>query len=188
MVLSFSTCAEENGNDFYYRLLVYPKMSDSTKMPQLWGLWYHDPNDSNYSLSSYTNIATFSTPAEFWSVIDSIPREAWESGMFFFMRDGYRPLWDVPENAKGGAWSKKIDAKDTYEVFIDCMVHCFAGVFLTNYKEALVGVTLSPKGQFHIVKVWNTTTNVMDRKLFNPSLKMKNGDDIVYKAHNTRPK
>ena len=163
-------------------------MTDSTKMPNTWVLWYHDPNNNDYSLASYTNIASMSTPAEFWTVIDAVPKEAWESGMFFFMRDGYRPLWDSPENDKGGAWSKKVDGKDTYEVFVDCMVHCMASVFLTKYNEAVVGVTVSPKGQFHIVKVWNTTTNVSDRKLFNPNLKMKLADDIVYKAHNTRPK
>jgi hypothetical protein len=73
-------------------------------------------------------------------------------------------------------------------VFIDAMAHCFVNDFLVNYKEAIVGVSVSPKGQFHIIKVWNTTTNVTDRKLFAPTLKMKSADDIVYKAHNTRPK
>lgn len=163
-------------------------MSDSTKMPYTWVLWYHDPNDSNYSLASYTNVAEITTPAEFWTVLDSIPKEAWESGMFFFMRDGYRPLWEVPEHIKGGAWSKKVDAKETYDVFIDCMAHCFTSTFLTTYKEAVVGVSVSPKGQFHIIKVWNTTSNIRDRKLFSPTMKMKSGEDIVYKEHNTRPK
>ena len=94
----------------------------------------------------------------------------------------------VPEHIRGGAWSKKVDARETCEVFIDAMAHCFVNGFLTNYKEAIVGVSVSPKGQFHIIKVWNTTTNITDRKLFAPSMKMKATDDIVYKAHNTRPK
>jgi hypothetical protein len=121
-------------------------------------------------------------------MIDAIPKDAWEAGMFFFMREGYRPLWDAPENGKGGAWSKKVDAQDTYNIFIDAMVHCVANVFLTSMKESLAGVTVSPKGQFHIIKVWNTTTAVTDRRIFNPTLRMKIADDIVYKAHNTRPK
>lgn len=161
---------------------------ESTRLPHTWVLWYHDPNDSNYTLESYAKIGNITTPAEFWTMIDAIPKDAWEAGMFFFMREGYRPLWDAPENGKGGAWSKKIDASETYSIFIDAMVHCIANTFLTNMKESLVGVTISPKGQFHIVKVWNTTTAVTDRKLFSPTLKMKIADDIVYKAHNTRPK
>ena len=153
-----------------------------------WCLWYHDPNNSDYSLESYIKIASITDIATFWSVFEAISTEAWNSGMFFFMKDGFRPLWDAPENDKGGAWSKKVDAADTYNVFLDCMVHCLAGKFLKSNNDVVVGVTLSPKGNFHIIKVWNSTTTVSDRKLFSPSLKMKLGDDIAYKAHNLRPK
>jgi hypothetical protein len=160
----------------------------TTNLPYTWVLWYHDPNNNDYSLQSYIKIGTVKNIDEFWTLIEAIPQDAWESGMFFFMRDGYRPLWDAPENSKGGAWSKKVDAADTYNVFIDCMVHCAANLFLTKYSEAIVGVTVSPKGQFHIIKIWNTTTAVCDRKLFNSSLLMKNSDDIAFKAHMLRPK
>jgi hypothetical protein len=154
----------------------------------MWTLWYHDPNDSDYALKSYTTVYKISTIPEFWNVIDGIPKDVWETGMFFFMRDGIPPLWDSPENTKGGAWSKKVDASDTHTVFVDCMVHCMADSFLKSNNECIAGVTLSPKGNFHIIKIWNTTTAVCDRRLFSPSLKMKVGDDIAYKAHNLRPK
>jgi hypothetical protein len=68
------------------------------------------------------------------------------------------------------------------------MVHCMAESFLTKHNDTLAGVTLSPKGQFHIIKIWNLSTAVSDRKLFAPTLKLKNADDIAYKAHNLRPK
>ena len=162
--------------------------ADNMALPFNWVLWYHDPSNNDYSLESYIRIYEVSTIAEFWSLVDGIPKDVWESGMFFFMKSGVRPLWDAPENDKGGAWSKKVDAADTHSVFIDCMVHCLAGSFLKNSNESVVGATVSPKGQFHIVKVWNNTTTVCDRKLFSPTLKMKLGDDIAYKAHNMRPK
>jgi hypothetical protein len=153
-----------------------------------WVLWYHDPNNSDYSIESYIKILEISDVETFWTTVEAISAEAWNSGMFFFMKQGIRPLWDAPENDKGGAWSKKVDAMDTNSVFLDCMVHCIAGKLLTKHNETVVGVTLSPKGQFHIIKVWNSTTAVSDRKLFSPTLKMKLGDDIAYKAHNMRPK
>jgi hypothetical protein len=161
---------------------------ETTKLKTTWVLWYHDPENRDYSLKSYIEIAPFATPVQFWSVIDSIPKEAWESGMYFFMRKGYKPQWEADEHKHGGAWSKKVDAGDTHAVFIDCMVHCLAESFLKSSNECIAGVTVSPKGQFHIVKVWNSTTAVCDRKLFSPSLRMKLGDDIAYKAHNMRPK
>ena len=130
-----------------------------------WTLWYHDPSNNDYSLESYIRIYDVTNIPEFWSLVDGIPKDVWESGMFFFMKDGVRPLWDAPENDKGGAWSKKVDASDTHTVFIDCMVHCLANSFLKNHNECIAGVTVSPKGQFHIVKVWNLTTAVADRRL-----------------------
>jgi len=158
------------------------------QLPHTWVLWYHDPNNNDYSLGSYIKVAHINTPHDFWMIIEAISAEAWNSGMFFFMRDGFRPLWDAPENDKGGAWSKKVDASETYNVFVDCMVHCIVEKMLTKSNDTIVGVTLSPKGQFHIVKIWNTLATVSDRKLFNPTLKMKLGDDIAFKAHNLRPK
>jgi len=163
-------------------------MTESTKLPYTWVLWYHDPNNQDYSLESYIKIQEIKTVQDFWNITDTITKEAWESGMFFLMREGYRPLWDAPENAKGGAWSKKIDAHDTHRIFIDCMVHTIVNKFLNKYGEAFVGVTLSPKGNFHIIKMWVTTTSVNDRRLMSPSLMMKNSDDIAYRAHNLRPK
>lgn len=153
-----------------------------------WVLWYHDPNDSDYSEASYIRILEITNVSDFWSVIEAISQQAWNSGMFFFMKQGIRPLWDAPENEKGGAWSKKVDASDTHNVFVDCMVHCLANKFLKSQNECIAGVTLSPKGNFHIIKIWNTSAAISDRKLLSPSLKMRLGDDIVYKAHNLRPK
>lgn len=153
-----------------------------------WILWYHDPNNSDYSLESYIRIMEVNTAEDFWTIVEAISQEAWNSGMFFFMKEGYRPLWDAPENDKGGAWSKKVNATETHGVFVDCMVHCLANSFLKSSNDTIVGVTLSPKGNFHIIKVWNTTTSVSNYRLFNPTLKMKVGEDIAYKAHNLRPK
>lgn len=158
------------------------------ELPSKWVLWYHDPTSSDYSLASYIRLAEITNAGSFWTIVEAISLEAWNSGMFFFMKEGIRPLWDAPENEKGGAWSKKVDASETHGVFVDCMVHCMAETFLTKANDTIAGVTLSPKGQFHIIKIWNLSTGISDRKLFSPSLKLKNADDIAYKAHNLRPK
>lgn len=159
-----------------------------TRRRMAFTLWYHDPNNANYSLESYIKVMKVETAEDFWAIVEAISTEAWNSGMFFFMKEGYRPLWDAPENDKGGAWSKKVDATETHAVFTDCMVHCLAGSLLKSNNDTVAGVTLSPKGNFHIIKIWNTNTAISDRKLFSPTLKMKLGDDIAYKAHNLRPK
>ena len=162
---------------------------ETTKLQYSWILWYHDPENKDYSLESYEKIADISTPQQFWTVIDSISKEAWESGMFFFMRRGFKPLWDAPENEAGGAWSKKLEAVEAYTVFIDLMVHCIVNDLLSSRKETLVGITISPKGPFSIIKIWNTTTTVSDTAYLNATIdNFKIGDDVTYTAHKARPK
>ncbi len=162
---------------------------ETTKFPYSWVLWYHDPENKDYSLEGYVMIADVNTPQQFWTVVDSISKEAWESGMFFFMRRGFKPLWDVPENEAGGAWSKKIEASEVYNAFVDLMVHCITNELMSSRKETLVGITLSPKGPFSIVKIWNTTTTVSDNAYLNTKMaQFKVGDDVTYTAHKARPK
>ncbi len=161
----------------------------TTKFQYSWVLWYHDPADKSYTLESYVKIASVGNPQQFWTLVDSISKEAWESGMFFFMRLGFRPLWDAQENEAGGAWSKKIESTEIYTIFIDMMVHCVANELLKNRKETLVGISLSPKGPFSIIKIWNSHTSVSSNSYLNPEMhNFKVGDDVTYTPHKSRPK
>ena len=153
-----------------------------------WTLWYHEADCQDYSLESYMQVGEVGTPAEFWSMVDAIPKEAYENGMFFFMKKGVRPTWDSPENERGGAWSKKIDASYTHETFVDMMVHGVLGKLLQTHKETLQGITLSPKGSFHILKIWNSASNLNDRKFITQSSKLRVGDDVTYTPHKLRPR
>jgi len=162
---------------------------ETTKLQYTWILWYHDPDNKDYSFESYVRVADVSTPQQFWTLVDSISKEAWESGMFFFMRYGFRPLWDSPENDAGGAWSKKIESSHVHSVYIDLMVHCIANAVLVHRKETLVGVTISPKGPFSIIKIWNNTTSVSDKNMISNTIQnFKIGDDVTYTPHKSRPK
>lgn len=162
---------------------------ETTKFQYTWVLWYHDPDNKDYSFESYIRVADIQTSQQFWTVVDSISKEAWESGMFFFMRHGFRPLWDSSENENGGAWSKKIESSTVHSTFTDLMVHCIANALFVHRKETLVGVTMSPKGPFSIIKVWNTTASVTDKNfLCNTIQNFKIGDDVTYTPHKSRPK
>jgi hypothetical protein len=162
---------------------------ETTKLQYSWILWYHDPESKDYSLESYLKVGDVTTAQQFWSIVDSISREAWESGMFFFMRRGFKPLWDAPENESGGAWSKKIEAAKAYDIWLDAMINCITGELLNTRKETLVGITISPKGPFSIIKIWNNTTAVSTIDNLNPDmLHLKIAADVTYTAHKSRPK
>ena len=161
----------------------------TTKFQYSWILWYHDPDNKDYSLESYIKIADMRTVQQFWTIVESISKEAWESGMFFFMRQGFKPLWDCKENEAGGAWSKKVEASLVYSTLIDLMVHCVVNELLIHRKETLVGITVSPKGPASILKIWNTTTTVSDFAYINSNVSgFKLGDDVTYTPHKSRSK
>ena len=161
---------------------------DPTKFQHTWVLWYHDPENRDYSLSSYILIADISNPQQLWSIVDNIPKEAWECGMFFFNRKGFSPRWEDPENKNGGAWSKKIDATQAQTSFIDLMVHCCSDELMVKHSDTLVGISISPKGQFHIIKIWNSTNSISNKVNLNPGLTYyKVTDDVTYTSHVARP-
>lgn len=163
---------------------------ETTKFQYSWVLWYFDPRNKDWNLSNYTKVADISTPQQFWTIVSAVPKEAWECGYFFFMRRGFRPIWEVPENENGGSWSKKIQTRDIYDVAVELMVHCVAGAggLMASRPETLVGFSTSPKGENNVVKIWNTTTTVnrADQTL-NPRMsKFPITDDVVYTAHKSR--
>lgn len=162
---------------------------ETAKLSHCWVLWYHDPENKDYSIRGYSKIADVQTPQQFWSIVEAIPQNAWESGMFFFMKHGVLPIWEDAQNENGGTWSKKIEASTTYDTFIELMVHCLAEELLLSRKDTLVGVTVSPKGPFSIIKIWNNTTTIFKNSVINPQIEcFKIADDVVYTPHKTRPK
>lgn len=154
-----------------------------------WILWYHDPEVKGYELKDYIKVADFTNVQQFWSVIDIIPKEAWECGMFFFMKNDCPPQWDAPQMEKGGTWSKKIDAQQAHTSFIDLMVHCLSDELLNESKGTLAGISISPKGQFHIIKIWNTDKTKCSKQILNQNLAyFRVTDDVTYTFNQSRPK
>jgi hypothetical protein len=162
---------------------------ETTRLPHGWVLWYFDPRNKDWSLQNYKKVADISTPQQLWSVLAAIPSVAWEVGYFFFMRHGFRPKWDVPENERGGSWSKKVPTSDIHDIVIDLIVHCVAakGNLMVSQPETLVGFSTSPKGDFNILKIWNTDSKQHANTLLNPGMpKFPITGDVVYTAHKTR--
>jgi hypothetical protein len=173
------------------KIITSPEMSEelpeTTKFQNSWVLWYFDPRNKDWALQNYKMIADITTPQRLWTIIAGIPKEAIECGYFFFMRKGFRPIWEVPENEQGGSWSKKVPTKDIYDIAIDLMVHCAADAVVPTRSETLVGFSTSPKGEFNIVKIWNTTIVASSVKLLNAAIThFPITPDVVYTAHKSR--
>jgi hypothetical protein len=151
-----------------------------------WTLYFHDPEDSSWTADSYKFIGTFKTFPDLWATFARIGESRMLSGMFFLMKDPYPPLWENRQNIRGGSYCIKVPEKSASETYARYVA---AGILNCITKDTvegnnIVGVSISPKKGFHILKIWNTEA----KKFYKPTDIAVLGDgmlasDIIYRPH-----
>jgi translation initiation factor 4E len=89
------------------------------KLADRWTLWAHLPHNTDWSITSYIPIATFTTVEDTLAVTETLPAVLVENCMLFVMKEGIRPTWEDPKNRNGGCFSYKISNKNVYKVWKD---------------------------------------------------------------------
>ena len=74
------------------------------KLNNKWVLFFHDPEDNDWSVKSYKKLYEVESIEQFWDLFDFIGSKYISNGMFFFMRDGIAPVWEDKKNEDGGCW------------------------------------------------------------------------------------
>lgn len=121
-----------------------------------WCIWAHLPHDTDWSLNSYKNIYTIKTVEDAIAVSQTIPPRLVKNCMLFIMRKGITPLWEDPKNRSGGCFSYKVNNKNVTECW-NKLSYGLTGESLsknTNLQKQINGITISPKKNFCIVKIW----------------------------------
>lgn len=128
-----------------------------------WNCWAHLPHDSDWSLSSYKKITTINTIESACRYIENFPENIVKNCMLFIMRDGINPYWEDPKNIKGGCFSYKVNYKNVNECWMN-LSYLLLGETLTNenISNNINGITISPKKNFCIIKIWLNTCDYMD--------------------------
>ena len=127
-----------------------------------WDLYYHLPHDKNWDTASYKMImAQIHTPVDLIRINENMPDNVIKNCMLFIMRDGIKPMWEDPKNRKGGCFSYKINNKSVSSVWKN-LSYSLVGESLTenvNVRPCINGITISPKKNFCIVKIWLSNCN-----------------------------
>lgn len=144
--------------------------SDNTtpihKLYDNWTLWAHLPHDVNWSVSSYKKIATLDSLEASITILETLPEKMINNCMLFLMRNTILPMWEDPKNINGGSFSYKISNKCVSKVWKK-LSYSLIGEVLTEDKKLrpnITGITISPKKNFCIIKVW-----ISNRDNQNPS-------------------
>jgi Eukaryotic initiation factor 4E len=155
-------------------VLVYSKTLGTLDMAQgdeqehllddTWTMYFHEPSDTDWTMSSYLRLEQISSVESFWQVHEGV-RKYLSKGMFFLMREHVFPCWDDPSNLNGGCISIKV-LKDEIESFWETVVVRMLGDRLlqnrhqdsdqtsTDSWSLINGISTSPKRYFCICKLW----------------------------------
>jgi len=150
-----------------------------------WNYYYHLPNDKNWNLESYKLVmGDIGALEQLIAVNESVTENIIKNCMLFVMRAGITPMWEDPQNRRGGCFSYKVTNKTVVGVWRR-LTYLLAGYSLTvdpAHMDYVNGITISPKRGFCILKIWMRHCILQDPAVIvNIEHLMRNG--CLFKAH-----
>lgn len=128
----------------------------------IWTVYFHDPDNADWNLGSYHALHTVSSTDDFWTV-DAALHHKVAQGMFFLMREHVFPCYDDASNRNGGCFSLRVPKADAPRFWQQLAMRA-VGETLTSSgaaRRALNGISISPKRQFCVVKIWTADATSM---------------------------
>jgi hypothetical protein len=121
-----------------------------------WNLWYHSIKDTRWTKESYKQIYTLKNLYDYKIMEELFQKNYLQNCMLFLMRNDIYPLWEDPENIEGCCVSFKIPSKDLVKTWNTSILKIICEEIhkdKDNFNE-LNGVSISPKKEFNILKLW----------------------------------
>jgi hypothetical protein len=148
-----------------------------------WTLYFHEPEDKSWTPESYKRISLIDS----WELLGCILRELGPTktvnGMMFAMRGDTSPLWENKANIRGGSYCLKVSRKAAADVFQRYLIAAALGL-ASSEENPVVGVTMSPKKGFCIIKLWNANAKTFHRPsdiaILHEEVRV---EDILYRPH-----
>ena len=121
-----------------------------------WTLWIHLPHDTNWNIDSYKKICSFRYLEQAIALINQIQENLVVNCMLFIMREDIKPIWEDEKNKNGSCISYKINNRLVYNIWRQMSIFMVSETLLDNveHQSAINGITVSPKKNFCIVKLW----------------------------------
>jgi len=159
-----------------------------------WTVWYHNPTDTDWSISSYKDILEIHSIEDFIVLMNSwdkcLPNVS--EGMFFMMRklDDKTPIypqWEDVHNREGGYWSFKIDNDKAQNSWYKLAMYLIGETITSELSDHMLinGISISPKKNFCIIKIWNNDKTQKEISLINEEMDFLEleADKVFYSEH-----
>ena len=144
--------------------------SDDYKLQTSWILWNHKLNDNNWKNNSYKNIFEINNLYDYKFLENIMTLQNLQNTMFFLMRKDIFPTWEDPDNRDGCCASFKVPLKDIRNIWIQLVVDIICeNIHIDKNKyDDINGISIAPKKEFNIIKIWFKT----DIKNINKSIRL----------------
>lgn len=160
-------------------------VSLNDKIDYKWTMWAHLPHDTDWSIESYKKIYDISTVKESLSLIETIPDILVKNCMLFLMREGVKPVWEDVANRAGGCFSYKVNNKNVFQCWKELCYVTLGSSISKNEKfiESVSGITISPKKNFCIIKIWMSNCNYKNPLDITNVVSELNANGCIFKEH-----
>ncbi len=131
------------------------------KLKHSWTIYAHLPNIVDWSINSYKKIMTIGTVEDMIAVSRGIPEKMVKNCMLFIMKKNINPTWEDKNNKNGGCFSYKILNKNVARAWSE-LTYRIVGNSISNeatFVKSVTGITISPKKNFCIIKIWMSNCN-----------------------------
>ena len=162
-----------------------PTMDPIHPLENKWTLYAHLPHNTDWSIKSYIPISTFTCLEETVAVTETMPAVLVENCMIFIMRTGVKPTWEDPKNRQGGCFSYKVSNKTVYKVWKD-LTYVVVGETISKsagFVNCVTGITISPKKNFCIIKIWMSNCDNQDPSVITSDIKGLQPQGCIFKKH-----
>ena len=146
-----------------------------------WVLWYHSLKNKSWDNNSYVKVIEIKSLLDYKLLEEIMRINHLQNGMFFLMKNDIFPTWEDPKNRMGGCISFKYDNNILNE-WLKILLLCITEE-LSDYNKEINGLSIAPKKEFNILKVWIKDDSKDYKTLikeYDPFMKL---DKCIYKKH-----
>lgn len=150
-----------------------------------WNLWAHLPQDPDWSIKSYKKLYNFANLEETIAITETLPEALVQNCMLFIMKEGIIPMWEDVKNRNGGCFSYKVSNKNVSDVWRDLSYVLVGETISSNpsFVNSVTGITISPKKNFCIIKIWMTNCDHQNPQVVNSEIKNLIPQGCLFKKH-----
>jgi hypothetical protein len=153
-------------------------------MTTTWKLYIHLQNINDWSLGSYIYIDKIEDVRYAIALHSYLGSEILRRVLIFVMKGDIKPLWEDDMNKDGGCFSLKITNKDIDNVWLKLLIKMMDDkLFIDDMNMSRTnGISISPKKNFSIIKIWMMDNTMNDPKILNLDRQLL--ANCIFRRHN----